>query len=443
MSGVVFHKNVSHKAMAREIKNPRIMLLSGGIDYTRAEHRIASLNTLLEQEEKYLQILIAKITKLKPNILMVSRAVSRKAQELLLETNIILLQYVKPALMDSIARQTGATILSSTDHVMNQFGANVLGKCRRFRLVSFRDNDVWNSKDNSQDGDDELAKVRALISNIDDQKDVEAFLATVKLRSNQRQAILAAHLLGERVHDGSKAVRSGIQKRGVTQTYVMIEGCPSNLGCTIILRGATRPALKEVKRILKFLINVAYNLKLETSYLEGRHAMLPKDYQISMGPAMSSSLCVEYGQPPPGRKTIRPWNGGNTDSTHWSLSGKITALEHQSILISSVWMAGKTQCCPAEVKGICYYSEKDVSLGQFLRDSCFNLTLKCQNPNCKKTVIEHSLSFVHNDGLINITVRQYSWSMFLDYNDLDYNDKLTPHVLNVLHRLKRWMGLYL
>jgi len=84
--------------MAREIKNPRIMLLSGGIDYTRAEHRIASLNTLLEQEEKYLQILVGKITKLKPNVLMVSRAVSRKAQELLLETNIILLQHVKPCL---------------------------------------------------------------------------------------------------------------------------------------------------------------------------------------------------------------------------------------------------------------------------------------------------------------------------------------------------------
>jgi len=105
--------------MAREIKNPRIMLLSGGIDYTRAEHRIASLNTLLEQEEKYLQILVGKITKLKPSVLMVSRAVSRKAQELLLETNIILLQHVKPALMDSISRQTGATILSSTDHVQN------------------------------------------------------------------------------------------------------------------------------------------------------------------------------------------------------------------------------------------------------------------------------------------------------------------------------------
>ena len=49
---------------------------------------------------------------------------------------------------------------------------------------------------------------------------------------------------------------------------------------------------------------------------------------------------------------------------------------------------------------------QDVSLGQFLRDSCFNLSLKCQNPSCKKSVIDHSLSFIHNDGLINITVER-------------------------------------
>jgi 1-phosphatidylinositol-3-phosphate 5-kinase len=103
---------------------------------------------------------------------------------------------------------------------------------------------------------------------------------------------------------------------------------------------------------------------------------------------------------------VRPWNGGKNDPTQRSISGKITPLDHQAILITSVWMTNKTQCCPAEVKGICYYSMQDVSLGQFLRDSCFNLSLKCQNANCKKSVIDHSLSFIHNDGLINITVER-------------------------------------
>ena len=146
-------------------------------------------------------------------------------------------------------------------------------------------------------------------------------------------------------------------------------------------------------------------MKLETSYILERCCRLPPTYEIPPTPCCSSSLCVDFGSPPNNRKA-RPWNGGKNDPTQRSISGKITPLDHQAILITSVWMTDKTQCCPAEVKGICYYSMQDVSLGQFLRDSCFNLSLKCQNPSCKKSVIDHSLSFIHNDGMINISVER-------------------------------------
>lgn len=65
VSGVVFHKNVSHKKMARVIPNAKIMILSGGIEYTRTENRIASLDALLEQEERYMEILVTKIFKVR------------------------------------------------------------------------------------------------------------------------------------------------------------------------------------------------------------------------------------------------------------------------------------------------------------------------------------------------------------------------------------------
>jgi 1-phosphatidylinositol-3-phosphate 5-kinase len=394
MSGVVFHKNVSHKKMARAIQNAKIMMLSGGIEYTRTENQIASLDTLLEQEERYMEIIVSKMFKLKPDVLIVGKSVCRKAQELLLRANIVLIQYVKPSLMSRIARQTGATVLSSIDHVMN---STILGHCRRFRLVSFRDNDVW--------ADDDAGESGSIRESSSDQKVVSTLLQQVKLPNHERQAALAAKKLGEGVLDGMDAVKFGLAKRGVVKTYCLIEGCPKELGCTVVLRGASRPALKQVKRVLRFLINAAYNLKLETSYLLERCARLPQSYKIPSVPCSSSSLCVDFGQPPSSRK-VRPWNGGKNDPTQRSISGKITPLDHQAILITSVWMTNKTQCCPAEVKGICYYSMQDVSLGQFLRDSCFNLSLKCQNANCKKSVIDHSLSFIHNDGLINITVER-------------------------------------
>ena len=267
-----------------------------------------------------------------------------------------------------------------------------LGYCRRFRLVSFRDNDVW--------ADDDVSSKSGSV----EQKSVQTLLSK-NLPNHERQAALAARKLGEGVLDGMEAVTLGLAKRGVVKTYVMIEGCPKELGCTVVLRGASRPALKQVKRVLRFLINCSYNMKLETSYILERCCRLPSSYEIPSTPCCSSSLCVDFGKPPNNRKA-RPWNGGKNVPAQRSLSGKITPLDHQAILITSVWMTDKTQCCPAEVKGICYYSMQDVSLGQFLRDSCFNLSLKCQNPSCKKSVIDHSLSFIHNDGLINISVER-------------------------------------
>jgi len=365
------------------------MLLAGGIEFSRGQtQRMASLETILEQESKFFEILVSRIIKLKPDILFVGRSVSRKAQELLRKANVVLFQHVKSSLMSKISRQTGATILTSTDYVL--FQKSILGTCKRFRLVTFRDNESWSD-------------TKSATSSKGAMQNIHALLAREDLPNHRRQAVLAADVLGEDVKDGSDAVREGLAKRGVALTYTMLEGCPKHLGCTVVLRGASRPALKQVKRVFKFIVNVAYNLRLETSYLRERRAMLPSDYAPPTKLSCSSSLCIDYGAPPHGRK-VRPWNGGKTDASQRSISGKITAFDHQSILITSVWMLGKNQCCPAEVKGICYYSLQDVSLGQFLRDSCFNLALKCQNPTCKKSVLDHSLSFIHNDGLINITV---------------------------------------
>lgn len=371
----MFRKTVTHKRMAKEIANPKILLVAGGIEFTRSENRIASLETLFEQEDAYTEILIAKMIKIKPDIIMAGKAVSRKAQELLLKAGVVLIQHVKTNLLARIARQTGATILNN--HV-NQFGPNVLGHCWRFRLVTFRDNEIWNEALPPQ------------------------LLADPTLANHKRQEALAAKKLGEDVVDGAEAIKRGLAKRGVAHTYVLLEGCPKHLGCTVVLRGADQATLKQVKTVFRFLAGAAYSMRLETTFFRERGVRLDPKFKVLPLHVCSTSLAVDYGKPPGDRK-VRPWNGG-LEQTQKSDSSELSAFDHQAILITSVWMTDRTQCCPAEVKGICYYSLQDVALGQFLRDSCFNLALKCQNPNCKKSVLDHSLSFVHNDGLINIMV---------------------------------------
>jgi hypothetical protein len=46
--------------------NPKIMLLAGGIEFQRAEIKLSSMDTLIEQEDKYMEILVEKIMSLKP-----------------------------------------------------------------------------------------------------------------------------------------------------------------------------------------------------------------------------------------------------------------------------------------------------------------------------------------------------------------------------------------
>ena len=66
------------------------------------------------------------------------------------------------------------------------------------------------------------------------------------------QAALAARELGESVLDGSLAIKHGLAKRGVVHTYVMLEGCPKQSGCAVILCGALRSSIETIKGCILF-----------------------------------------------------------------------------------------------------------------------------------------------------------------------------------------------
>ena len=59
------------------------------------------------------------------------------------------------------------------------------------------------------------------------------------------------------------------------KTYMYLSGCPKELGCTIVLRGASTETLAIVKRITEFMVYVVYNLKLETCLMRDEFALIP------------------------------------------------------------------------------------------------------------------------------------------------------------------------
>jgi 1-phosphatidylinositol-3-phosphate 5-kinase len=94
-----------------------------------------------------------------------------------------------------------------------------------------------------------------------------------------------------------------------------------------------------------------------------------------------------------------------------------TALDHQTLLITSLLMGdGKTQRSRAEVMGIRFYSSRDVALGRFLSENCFQLTPRqgfsgiggIMGRDKDNAMLDNVLSYVHRQGRIDITVQRAS-----------------------------------
>ncbi|KAI9768688.1 MAG: 1-phosphatidylinositol-3-phosphate 5-kinase [Geoglossum simile] len=62
---------------------------------------------------------------------------------------------------------------------------------------------------------------------------------------------------------------------GRKKTYVYFSGCPKELGCTIVLRGADMETLATMKKITEFMVYVVYNLKLETCLMRDEFVLIP------------------------------------------------------------------------------------------------------------------------------------------------------------------------
>lgn len=49
IKGVVCTKNIKHKRMTSQYKNPRLLLLGGALEYQKVPNELASFDTLLQQ----------------------------------------------------------------------------------------------------------------------------------------------------------------------------------------------------------------------------------------------------------------------------------------------------------------------------------------------------------------------------------------------------------
>jgi len=79
---------------------------------------------------------IAKITALSPNIVLVHCSVAGVAQEKLRECGVTLVLNVKLSVLKRVARCTGASIIKNIEHINAKY---IFGTCKKFYLRDFPD----------------------------------------------------------------------------------------------------------------------------------------------------------------------------------------------------------------------------------------------------------------------------------------------------------------
>ncbi|KAG0250508.1 1-phosphatidylinositol-3-phosphate 5-kinase, partial [Mortierella polycephala] len=57
------------------------------------------------------------------------------------------------------------------------------------------------------------------------------------------------------------------------KSYMFFQDCPGNLFCSLVLRGGSLETLNRIKKVVRLMVWVSYNLKLETSLMNNQFAM--------------------------------------------------------------------------------------------------------------------------------------------------------------------------
>lgn len=130
INGYALQKNVCSKKMKTKINEPKILLLDE-CGKNLFNETIDTSKSNKDSETEYLKIILSKIEKVDPNVILVSTNVPYKIQESLSKSERTLIMKVKPSSMRRIARVTKTYILPSTDLVDSQ---TILGNCKKFYI---------------------------------------------------------------------------------------------------------------------------------------------------------------------------------------------------------------------------------------------------------------------------------------------------------------------
>ncbi|KAJ4843400.1 hypothetical protein Tsubulata_013306 [Turnera subulata] len=440
VKGIVCTKNIKHKRMTTQCKNPRLLLLGGALEYQSV---VTSFNTLVQQENDHLKMIMSKIEALRPNVLLVEKSVSPFSQEYLLSKEISLVLNVKRPLLERIGRCTGALISPSIDHI----STSRLGHCELFRLERVTEEHETVNQFNRKpyktlmffEGCPRRLGCTVLLRGAPREE-------LKKVKHVVQYAVFAAyHLSLETSFLADEG--ASLPKMNAKPSIVVPERAAADSAISVIPPISSHTTIDASVQD-DGLLGIKHE-RTKSDLLYGHVHMndiaplSPRSVDCRLGSALSDAYQVELepnvgldslgtsqheDDVPPGIKElshsdlpdIMGQDERQLEETYEStkseridedeISGEqfSAADTYQSILVSfsSRCILKGTVCERSRLLRIKFYGSFDKPLGRYLRDDLFDQTSYCRS--CKEPAEAHVLCYSHQQGNLTINVRSLS-----------------------------------
>jgi len=142
INGIIIDKEICHGNMPKEIENANIALIDSALEIknTEIDAKISitdplKMQSFLDMEEKQLVSMVDKIAATGANVVLCQRGIDDLVQYFLAKKNIMAVRRLKKSDMESVARATGAQIITKLEDI----NKTSLGKAKTIKEVTLNE----------------------------------------------------------------------------------------------------------------------------------------------------------------------------------------------------------------------------------------------------------------------------------------------------------------
>eukprot|EP00002_Diphylleia_rotans_P026048 TRINITY_DN5176_c0_g1_i5.p1 TRINITY_DN5176_c0_g1~~TRINITY_DN5176_c0_g1_i5.p1 ORF type:complete len:1705 (-),score=276.50 TRINITY_DN5176_c0_g1_i5:514-5628(-) len=394
--GYIFTKNVAHKKMATSITCPKVMLLEGSIEYLHVENKLVSLHPIVQQEREFLKNMVGKIAKASPSLLLVQKAVSGVALDLLMQENISVVLNIKEKSFDRLVAYLDTAPTQSID----KFHEPCKSTCQQFHVETFKLDDGSKRNICVFGGSPTKPGTYVVLRG----EDLET-LSSVKIIL--QFAILAMY---NSIHESAFLVDAGCHfTDGSLETILEMDPYPEigSLKQAPARNHQSNPVWSMTPGVEYPLPSSDWIAAQDQSNLEANHPI------IQMTPQERAESTTFKMSPVEKHLAIHDEFDAQNDtgSPHpQPILYPTVVLHNQHIhfLTSCCTTFNGVQCEEPTIVNVEFYQESDLALGEFLERSCFDPNRPCPRAECTEKVHAHIRSFIHHRVCVNVGVESFA-----------------------------------